>query len=47
MPVHVAERLVGRSKDPFARTATALLLVAAAAGHVDGDQLAAVLTAAE
>jgi hypothetical protein len=38
---HVAERLVGTSKDAFARTATALLLLAAAGGRVDGDQLAA------
>ena len=43
---HVAERLVGTSKDAFARTATALLVLAAAGGRVDGDQLAAVLTAA-
>ena len=43
---HVAERLAGRPKDAFARTATALLLLAAAAGRVDDDQLAAVLTAA-
>jgi hypothetical protein len=43
---HVAERLAGRPKDAFGRTATALLLVAAAAGRVDEEQLAAVLTAA-
>ena len=43
---HVAERLPGRQKDPFTRTATVLLLVAAAGGRVDTAQLAAVLTAA-
>jgi hypothetical protein len=43
---HVAERLVGRPKDAFARTATALVLVSAAAGRIDGEQLAAVMTAA-
>ena len=43
---HVAERLVARPKDPFTRTATALLLLAAAAGQVDDEQLAGVLTAA-
>ena len=43
---HVAERLVGKPKDAFARTATALVLVSAAAGRIDGEQLAAVMTAA-
>jgi hypothetical protein len=43
---HIAERLVGKPKDAFARTATALLLVLAAAGRIDGDELAAVMTAA-
>jgi hypothetical protein len=43
---HVAERLLGEPKDAFARTARALLLVSAAAGRIDGDQLAAVITAA-
>jgi hypothetical protein len=43
---HVTERLVGTPKDPFPRTATALLLLAAASGSVDDEQLAAVLTAA-
>lgn len=43
---HVAERLAGRPKAAFARTATALVLVAAAGGRVDDEQLAAVLTSA-
>ncbi len=43
---HVAGRLAARPKDAFARTATALVLVSAAAGRVDGEQLAAVMTAA-
>jgi hypothetical protein len=43
---HVAERLSGRPKDAFARTATTLVLVSAAAGRVDHEQLATVLTAA-
>jgi hypothetical protein len=43
---HLAERIVGKPKDPFTRTATALVLLAAAAGSVDDEQLAAVLTAA-
>jgi len=43
---HVAERLAGRPKDSCTRTATALVLVAAAGGRVDDEQLAAVLTAA-
>jgi hypothetical protein len=43
---HVAERLTGRSKDAFAATATALVLVSAAGGRVDPEQLAAVLTSA-
>jgi hypothetical protein len=43
---HVADRLSARSKDAFARTATQLLLVAAAAGRVEDEQLAAVLTGA-
>lgn len=37
---------LGEPKDIFARTATALLLVSAAAGRIDGDQLAAVMMAA-
>jgi hypothetical protein len=43
---HVAERLAARPKDAFARTATALVLVSAAAGRIDGEQLASVMTAA-
>jgi hypothetical protein len=43
---HVAGRLAARPKDAFARTATALVLVSAAAGRVDGEQLASVMTAA-
>ena len=43
---HVTERLAGRPKDTFARTATQLLLVATAAGEVDDQRLADVLTAA-
>jgi hypothetical protein len=43
---HVAERLTGRPKDAFAHTATALVLVSAAGGRVDDEQLAAVLTSA-
>jgi hypothetical protein len=43
---HVAERLVGTPKDLFTGTASALLLLATAAGSVDDEQLAAVLIAA-
>jgi hypothetical protein len=43
---HVAERLGGRPKDAFARTVTALVLLSAAAGRIDSEQLAAVLTSA-
>ena len=43
---HVAERLPGRPRDAFGRTATALWLVATAAGRVDDAGLATVLTAA-
>ncbi len=43
---HVAERLAARPQDAFARTATALVLVSAAAGRIDDEQLAAVMTAA-
>jgi hypothetical protein len=43
---HVTERLAGRPKDAFARTATALVLIPAAGGRVDDEPLAAVLAAA-
>jgi hypothetical protein len=43
---HVAERLAGQPKDAFARTSTALVLLSAAGGRVDDEQLAAVLTSA-
>jgi hypothetical protein len=43
---HVAQRLVGRPKDAFSRTSTALVLVAAAGGRDDDEQLATVLTEA-
>ena len=43
---HVAEQLAGRFKDALTRTATALVLVAAAGSRVDDEQLAAVPTSA-
>ncbi len=43
---HLAERLPGRPRDAFARTATPLVLVAVAAGRTDHQPLAELLTAA-
>jgi len=44
--LHLAERLAGRPGDTFARTATALVLVAVAAGRSHDDPHAELLTAA-
>ena len=46
MFVHLAERLAGRPRDTFARTATALVLVAIAAGRSHRDSIAELMTAA-
>jgi hypothetical protein len=43
---HLAERLPGRSRDAFARTAIPLVLVAVAAGRSHHERLAELLTAA-
>jgi len=44
--LHVAERLAGRPRDAFARTATPLVLVAVAAGRSHHELVAELLTAA-
>jgi hypothetical protein len=44
--LHLAERLAGRPRDTFARTATALVLVTVAAGRNHRDRVAELLTAA-